>query len=132
MKIKTKLLTAAAGICACAAMTSAVSAFLDMGSVSSYYVSADFPTDDNHSKEFAWVLQQQSLTKFSYKIEGGGTINICLRKWETSNDPIIGAWYYQTKSDSYDLGSTLPDDYYAEIKYVSGNATYGYTQFSKR
>ncbi len=132
MKLKTMFLTAAAGICACAAMTMAVSGFLDMGDASSYYVRADLPTDNNRSSKFAWVLQQKSPTRFYYKIAGDGTVNISFRKWEFWSDPIIGAWYYQTKSQGYDLPTTDPDDYYAEIEYVKGSEIYGYTQFSKR
>lgn len=56
MKLKTKLLAAAAGICACAAMTTAASAYLNMGDLSSYYVSAANPTENNRSQKFAWNL----------------------------------------------------------------------------
>lgn len=135
MKIKTKLLTAAAGICACAAMTSAVSAYLDIGDLNSYYVSADNSKDDNRSKSFAWALQQTSLMKYDYNIAGGGTVNVTLKKWDSNNsmnDTIVGKWDYQTESKSYNLNSFNSGNYYAEIKLMRGNSAYGYTRLSKR
>lgn len=130
MKLKFKLLSAAVGVAACAALTVVANAYLDMGDASSYYVSSGIPNDDNHSKKFAWMLQQDSNVNFYYKIAGGGTVSFTLKKWEFWSDPIVGSWYYQTESDDYDFYAKA-DDYYVEVNHNKGNATYGYTIFSK-
>lgn len=131
MKLKFKLLSTVAGVAVCAALTVAVNAHLDMGDVSSYYVSSDIPNDDNHSSKFAWMLQQDSPVNFYYYITGGGTATFILKKWELWSDPVVGAWYYQTESNDYDFYAKA-DDYYVEVKHNGGSAAYGYTKFSKR
>lgn len=69
--------------------------------------------------------------KFYQRIEGGGSVNFTLRKWELLGDPMIGEWEDQTQTKWQPwTKKAYADDYYVEVEYKSGNPVYGYTRFS--
>lgn len=133
MKLKTKLITAAASITLCAAITASVSAYHDMGDEISYYVGADQKKWDNQSSKNAWYLQTDCDAMFRFTVNLGGQATFTLKKWECFSYPIKGRWENKTygyyNEPIYGLSE---DDYYAVVENTGDRSTNGTVRLSKK
>lgn len=132
MKLKTKLLTAAAGIVACAALATSISAYRDLGDTLSYYVRSDIPDWSNRESKFAWIIQNDRHSNFKYSVVNDGSFaTFKIKRWTIFNDDLKGVWYFQPKGEYTYSIYTEADDYYATVRYDAGDYVLGNVQLSR-
>lgn len=135
MKLRTKLLTAVAGVAACAALAASISAYRDLGDTLSYYVRSDIPIWDNKDSKFAWIIHNDRLSVFNFTIANDDetptpSASFFIKQWTVFDDKIVGAWSFQKTDGSYEI-YTPADDYYAVVEYHKGECVVGNVQLAR-
>lgn len=123
-----------AAILASVCLTTAALAYIDMGQYISYSVKSNAQTWDNQNNSWAWYLHTPTDCRFSGTTSAGCSANFDLYEWTIGNSrELIKSAGVKSNGFSIDVEQKylIEDDYFAEVKYVSGGVNNGYLTFKK-
>lgn len=124
-----------AAILASVCLTTAASAYLDMGESVTYSVKSNAQTWDNQNNSWAWYLHTPTDCHFNGTVTTGCKAEYTLYEWIFAQNE-----YYITGTTAEFGGFSLPvkqdklaeDDYFARVEYISGSGVNnGYLTFKK-
>lgn len=131
---KTIFKTIPAAILASVCLTTAASAYIDMGDSVSYSVNRNAKTWSNKNNTWAWYLHSPEACYFSGTVTSGCEANYTLYEWTfaQSEYEICSLKNKTYNFKSYISASDLyEDDYFARVEYVSGGINNGTVTFKK-
>ena len=123
-----------AAILASVCLTTAASAYIDMGDSISYYVSSSSQKWDNKTSTWAWYLNYPADCNFSGTVTSNCKANYTLNQWTfNQSEKEIRKMEDQTADFSSFITARelVEDDYFARVTYVSGGVNTGTVTFKK-
>lgn len=132
MKQKLRIIAASALAAVCLAVPA--SAYLSVGTSTSYEVTTAYPNWNNKG-ESAWILNSSSNCQFSAtKTSGTGKATFAIYQWTTGNDYERGKWTSVDHVNATDLigNPVASDDYYSKVTLTSGTSLKGNVKLSKK